>query len=180
MGMQSRSMKKIALKALMPLFLLAPSGCSYMNTADVNKQWQAAADDVVFVETDPVAERIAQAAERAAAALEIMSLVEQARSPVDVVPEIKNAPPELRQTVTVTWTGPVENITQLLAEVSGYKFATIGYQPPVPVVVDVNAVEQPIIDVLRDIGLQVGRVAEISVDAQTRSIEVRYAPISGH
>lgn len=164
----------------MPLFLLAPSGCSYMNTSSVNDQWQETAEEIVFVESDPVSVRIAEAAERAAAALEIMSLVEQARSPVDVVPAIKNAPPELRQTVTVTWTGPVENITQLLAEVSGYKFATIGYQPPVPVVVNVNAIEQPVIDVLRDIGLQVGRVAEISVDAQTRVVEVRYAPISGH
>lgn len=136
-------------------------------------------EDLAYVENDPVHRRIAEAAERASAALNTMSLIDQQRMPVDTAPDVLDAPVELQQPVTVSWTGPLESLVQLMAETAGYQFRVIGYPPTTPLIVTVNAVEERLVDVLRDTGLQVGMQAEIAVSAEGRVIEVRYGPIAG-
>ena len=89
------------------------------------------------------------------------------------------APSELRRSITVNWVGPVEPITKTLADRAGYNFLTIGHVPPVPIVVSLDIQNRPVIDVLRDLGLQLGLRADIKVDAERRVVEIHYAPSTG-
>ena len=128
---------------------------------------------------DSVSAMLADAADRASTALETLAAVEYARSPGIAVSTIGNAPAELRRSITVNWVGPVEPITKTLADRAGYNFLTIGNTPPVPIVVSLDVQNRPVIDVLRDLGLQLGLRADIKVDADRKVVEIHYAPTSG-
>lgn len=132
----------------------------------------------VAAEPDLVGTRIAQAAEKASVALDALSNIEQQRTPITTAPEdYSSAPAAMTQPITVRWTGPIEQITQTLASRAGLRYATQGQQPSVPITVAVDVYQKPLIDVLRSIGLQAGRRADINVDAQGGAIEIRYAPV---
>lgn len=125
---------------------------------------------------DPLTRRLANAADRAVVALETLAEVERTRTQLPPTPDFANAPPHLRQQVTVSWNGPIEPIAQRLAERAGYGFQAIGAPPVVPIVVTLDAVSQPIIEVFRNLGLQAALRAEIVVDSSRQLVELRYAP----
>lgn len=130
----------------------------------------------VATEPDIVTVKLAQAADKASAALDSISGIEQQRNPdVHPVEDYTGVPPNLMQPITIRWSGPVEQITKALAERAGLRFHVKGNVPAVPLVVNVDAYQQPIIHVMRDIGLQAGHRADISVDGATGAVEVRYA-----
>lgn len=133
----------------------------------------------LVAEPDGVSLRLADAADRASTALETLASVEQARTPGTAITSIPDAPAALRRTVSVDWIGPIEPVAQRLADRAGYKFQTLGEQPPVPIIVSLKVVQKPVIEVLRDLGLQSGRRADIVVDAQRRVVEIAYAPVTG-
>jgi len=136
-------------------------------------------DQQLVAEPDPVALRLAAAVDRASTALQTLASVEQARNPGVSIQTAPSAPQELRQAVSVDWVGPVESLARSLAERAGYQLQVNGDRPPIPVVVSVQAREKSVIEVLRDLGLQIGRRAEIVVDPDRRIVELNYAPISG-
>lgn len=126
-----------------------------------------------------VDERLADAAKKASDALQRLAAIEQVRTPQADVPIIGVAPAELEQLITIDWVGPVEPIARRLADRAGYGFRTIGDAPTVPVIVTIYAVEERVVDVLRNIGFQAGGRAEVAVDAGLRMVEVRYDPVQG-
>ncbi len=136
-------------------------------------------DQQLVAEPDPVALRLAQAVDKASAALQTLASIEQARNPGVSVQGAPYAPQELRRTVSVEWTGPIEPLAHRLADRAGYQMQVNGDVPPTPVVVSVRAAEKSVVEVLRDIGLQAGRRADISVDPERRIVELNYAPLSG-
>lgn len=153
------------------LFLIQLGACSTEKKIKGDPQFVA--------EPDKVSLMLAQAADKAANALETLASVEQSKAPDISVAPIDNAPPALKRPMTVSWTGPVEPITRKIADHGSYFFRTIGTPPPVPLVVSVNTENQPIIDILRSIGLQLGVRADIRVDAQKQLVEIHYAPNTG-
>ena len=128
---------------------------------------------------DKVSLMLADAADRASVALETLAAVEQARTPNASVAPISDAPPELRRAMTVTWVGPVEPIAKTLADRAGYTFQALGTPPPVPIVVNVNVENEPVVDILRSIGLQLGQRADVRVDGARKVVEIHYAPETG-
>jgi len=129
-------------------------------------------------EPDLVGTRIAQAAEKASSALNVISGIEQQRGPaLPPVEDYSVAPPGLTQLITVKWTGPIEQIGQTLASRAGFVFHTKGVQPPTPLTVAVDVYQRPLIEVLRDLGLQAGARADVAVDAQNGVIELSYAAV---
>lgn len=130
----------------------------------------------VATEPDLIGERIAQSAEKAAAALDEIAGIEQHRTPVQQVPDYLDAPTNFTQPITVKWTGPVDQIVRTLANMAGATLSIKGKTPPVPVLVNVDVYQESLIQVLRDIGLQAGSRADLSVDSQHSNIEIRYAP----
>lgn len=133
----------------------------------------------LVAEPDPVALRLATAADRASSALQTLASIEQAKNPSVAVQAVPDAPMELRRTVSVNWVGPIEPLLLSLSDRAGYQMRVNGDKPPVPVVVSVQAREKSVIEVLRDIGLQAGRRADIIVDPASRTVELNYAPLSG-
>ena len=162
-----RMNRKISILSTIPLLCML-AGCA-----------QYKVDQQLVAEPDPVALRLAAAVDRASTALQTLASVEQARNPGVSIQAAPSAPKELRQAVSVDWVGPVEALAQSLADRAGYQLQVNGDRPPVPVVVSVQAREKSVIEVLRDLGLQVGRRAEIVVDPDRRIVELNYAPISG-
>lgn len=133
----------------------------------------------IVASPDKVSLMLAEAADRASIALETLAAVEQSRSPGVAVSPISGVPPELQRAMTVNWIGPVEPIAKTLSDRAGYTFRPIGNPPPVPIVVSIDVENQPVIDILRSIGLQLGMRADIKVDGHRRMVEVHYAPNTG-
>ena len=130
----------------------------------------------VVAEPNSVDVMIADAADRATRALETLADIENTQSPVKSIAAVPNAPLELQRAVTLEWSGPAEPLIAELARKAGYTFNAIGDVPPLPIVVNVRATNQPLIEVLRNIGLQMGARADLKVDGQTRMMEIHYAP----
>lgn len=119
---------------------------------------------------------LADAADRATRALETLAAIEQTRTPSpSLAAMIPNAPAELQRAVSFNWMGPVEPLARELAGRAGYTYRAIGNPPPTPILVTINAFNRPMIEVFRDIGLQMGTRADLRLDANTRSVEIIYA-----
>lgn len=136
-------------------------------------------DPQLVASPDKVSLMLAEAADKASNALETLAAVEQAKSPGVAVQPIHNAPDHLMRAMTVTWVGPADAITKKLADRAGYGFITVGSKPPVPIVVNIDAQNTPVIELLRSVGLQLGVRADIKVDSQRQMVELHYAPVTG-
>ena len=131
----------------------------------------------VATEPDIVTVKLAQAADKASKALDSIAGIEQQRSPATPpVEDYSGAPPNLMQPVSIRWSGSIEPVAKTLAERAGYRFRVKGNVPPIPLTVNVDAYQQPIIHVLHDIGLQAGHRADLAVDGASGVVELRYAP----
>lgn len=143
--------------------------------APLNQEFSAAHPQMVAA-PDTVSAMLADAADRASKSLETLAAVENARNPGANLAPANNAPVELQRAVTVSWVGPVEQITKTMAERAGYNFLPIGSAPPTAVIVSINAENRPVIDVLRDIGTQLGLRGDIKVDSEQKVVELHYPP----
>ncbi len=128
---------------------------------------------------DKVSLMLAEAADKASNSLETLAAIEQQKSPGVAVQPIHNAPEELARAITITWVGPPEQIMHKLADRASYDFIALGNRPPVPLVLNVDVQNEPVIEVLRDIGLQLGVRGDVKVDSERKIIELHYAPITG-
>ncbi len=151
--------------------VLALSACSSAKSVFDEPQLVASPDKVSLM--------LAEAADRASTATETLAAVEFARTPSASVDPIENAPPELRRAMTINWVGPIEPIAGQLSDRAGYEFMAIGNAPPVPVIVSIDVENRPVIDILRDIGLQLGKRGDIKVDARRKMIEIHYMTNAG-
>ena len=159
--------------------ILALSGLAVTALAVAACSSAPRSDPQIAAQPDKVSAMLADAADRASVALETLAAVEQARTPEVVAGPIHNAPAELRRAITVNWIGPVEPIAKTLADRAGYAFQTVGHPPAVPAVVTLDVENKPVIDVLRDIGLQLGMRGNVHVDGPRRMVEIHYAPSAG-
>lgn len=133
----------------------------------------------IVASPDKVSLMLVEAADKTSTALQTLAAVEAARTPGVAVGPAGNAPEELRRALTLSWTGPVEPVTRRLAERASYGFLVLGSPPPVPLVVALDVENRPVIDILRDIGLQLGARADVRVDSNRRMVEIHYAPNAG-
>ncbi len=164
---------------LLPLVsaLAFTSGCTQA-TYSSNSTFSGGSPQIV-ASPDTVSLLLAESADRASVALETLAAVEKARTPATEMSPVANVPSELRRTITVNWVGPIEPIAKTLADRAGYGFLVLGSDPAIPVVVSIDAENARVVDVLRDIGLQLGMRGDVKVDAQARMIEIYYAPKAG-
>lgn len=150
-------------------FLTACSGTGGFNKQGDNPQLVASPDKATLL--------LAQAADKASKSLETLAAIEQVRTPSSSVAPIDNVPDELARAMTISWIGPVDPITRTLANHSDYEFVVLGDRPPVPIVVNLEAENTRVIDLLRNIGLQLGTRADIRVDASQKVVELQYSPV---
>ncbi len=156
------------------LFGLAlTSGCSSSGT-----KFSGGSPQIV-ASPDTVSAMLAESADRASSALEALASVEKARTPAASMSPVSDVPQELRRTITVNWVGPIGPIAKTLADRAGYGFLVLGNEPTIPVVVSIDAENMRVVDVLRDIGLQLGMRGDVKVDARSRMVEIYYSPKEG-
>ena len=157
------------------IFIAAATLMSTLSACQVVPKYNAQ----IVASPDKATMMLAEAADRASVSLETLAAVEQSRSPGIAVAPIGDAPPELRRAMTVNWVGPVEPIGKTLADRAGYGFTVVGDPPPVPIVVSLDVENKPVIDILRNLGLQLGTRADLKVDGSRRIVEIHYAPVTG-
>ena len=158
------------------------AGCS-----DFGDRWDTAMDgafsskpqppQAVATEPDIVSIKLAQAADKASHSLDVIANIEQQKNP-SVPPmqdDYANASPSMLQPVSLRWSGPLEQVSRTLAEHAGMRFRVKGRQPAAPVIVNLDVYQEPMIHVMRDIGMQAGTRADLSIDANEGVVEVRYA-----
>jgi defect-in-organelle-trafficking protein DotD len=131
----------------------------------------------LVAEPDNVTLRLANAADRAANALDTLASIEQVRTPTDLPPLAEGAPAELRRSITVNWIGPVEPLVKQLADRASYTLNVTGNKPETAIVVTIDVRNQPVIETLRDVGLQLGGRAELKVDANLKIVELSYGNV---
>lgn len=146
--------------------LLALTGCSRM---------EGFPKPQLVAEPDPVVARLAAAADRAANALDELAAIENTRTPTEIPPLVNTAPIELRRAITIDWVGNAEPLVQQLADRASYQFKLTGQPSALPLIVTIRVRNQPIIETLRDLGLQLENRATLRVDTDTQTIELVYA-----
>ena len=112
---------------------------------------------------------LVEAALRAETALTSLSKLEGNPAGGGEIPRI--VPSALLKRVDFDWIGPLDLAARELAGTAGYRFETAGALPVRPVMVRINARNRPLIMIFRDVGLQAGSVAAVTVDAE-RSLVV--------
>lgn len=75
--------------------------------------------------------------------------------------------------VTVQWQGDAPEVLRKLADAKGLKFSVLGRAVPVPISID--ATNQSFIDVLQNIGTQLGGRADVVL--KTDALEIHYRAI---
>lgn len=158
--------KTAILPVLMILFML--SACV-----------QSKVDQQLVASPDPVALRLANAVDQASVALKTLASIEQARNPNVQIESVAGAPQELQRVIAIEWIGPIEPIVRKAAEKAGYNFQINGNAPSTPIIISISSREKQVVEVLRDIGLQAGRRADIVVDIESKTVELNYASVSG-
>ena len=80
----------------------------------------------------------------------------------------------MAQKASVDWTGPAQPLVEKIAAASHYKLHVIGAAPALPVLVNVSVKAQPLANILRNVGYQVQKAANIVIYPRQKLIEMRY------
>jgi defect-in-organelle-trafficking protein DotD len=105
-----------------------------------------------------------------------LSEIAQASRPLSVLePPPNPASYGMGELTSVDWSGPVEPLIKQLANASNYRLRVLGRKPAIPVLVTINSKNTMLADVVRDVGYQCGRRANVVVFPDSRVIELRYA-----
>jgi len=151
------------MKIYLLLLTLAISACSTLTTKEA-----------VYVENDNVSVKLAMAAQDASRSLVELADIEKTRTPISTADRIDNVPRQLMKKMSISWNGPIGPLAQQVAKEVEYKFIELGKRSPMPLLVQIDAIDTPAIDILRNAGLQLGTRASLVVDIPNRNIEVHY------
>ena len=121
---------------------------------------------------DPAETRLAEAAERAEAALTMLARIRAAEAPPPAAEVPSQVPAALRRPLTLDWIGPLETLAETLAGHAGYRLVVAGASPARPVMIAIEAANRPVIEVLRNAGIQAGAAATLTVDAGQRTVRL--------
>lgn len=83
----------------------------------------------------------------------------------------------LQTRASVDWAGPIEELTARVAKAAHYRMHVLGNPPSIPVLISINAKDESLAEILRDIDYQAGKKASIQVHPNSQLVELRYAKI---
>jgi len=167
------NIKKI-FSVLFPVLVLA--GCSDSpRYVDLNLKYITANSAPVQTDDKRSQAMLAETATSVNQSLQQLSAIQMATHPdVRVLTPADPAALNMAQQTSLDWTGPVEPLLQKIADASGYQVRVLGKRPPIPVIVIINASNEPLAYILRDTTYQIAQKARIQVYPQTKTIELRY------
>ncbi len=119
--------------------------------------------------------QLAQAAVSINKSLQQLAAIQKATNPGVKAPMQLDAKAiGMSQMASLNWNGPILPLLQKIAQSTSYKVKVIGETPPTPVMVNVDANNQTLADILRNATFQAGSKADVNVYPNTRTIELRY------
>lgn len=119
---------------------------------------------------------LTNAAQTSTRTLTQLGATEQAAYPPQTVVEPPNpATYGMAKSISISWIGPIKPLLQRIANTTNYSLRVVGIEPPIPVLVNINAKHQPIGNILRDASYQAGNKANVVVFPISKVIELRYA-----
>ena len=160
-------MRILTALAVIPALMAMLPACAIFSPAVPNAGRPVAAD--------PAETLLTEAALRAERAFVALARARSAENPLADTPLPRIVPAALLTTVTLDWTGPVETLAEELARRAGYRFFAAGPVPARPAIVAVKTTDAPLIAVLRDAGIQAGRAAVLTVDADRRIVRLDWS-----
>ncbi|MBA2710980.1 MAG: type IVB secretion system lipoprotein DotD [Tatlockia sp.] len=83
----------------------------------------------------------------------------------------------LQARASVDWSGPIEELTARISKAAHYRLRVLGREPAVPVLISLNAKDESLAEILRNIDYQAGSKAYIHVYPNSQVVELRYAKI---
>ena len=155
---------------LLAILLLAPTGCAWFAAPGPETAATGGALD-----PDGPEALLAVAAGRAEAALTLLARVRAAERPPAPVATPRVVPRELLRRVDIAWTGPLTGLAAALARKAGYRFRVAGPRPAQAAIVTLEARRRPLIELLREAGIDAGDQALLTVDARTRTVGLDWA-----
>lgn len=82
-------------------------------------------------------------------------------------------PPALSRTVPIAWTGPIAPLIHKLSAFAGYRLHIQGTTPPADIIVHLSG-SHTLFDDFREAAVQAGSRADLTVNATTRTVVLRY------
>ncbi len=128
--------------------------------------------------SDDASIKLAEAASSVSRSMMEMAKVEKVITPPKhdnllTIPSSYN----LQARASVDWSGPIEELTNRLAKAANYRLRVLGKEPSVPVVISINAKDESLAQILRDVDYQAGQKAYIHVYPNRQVVELRYAKV---
>ncbi len=164
----------IALSLLLTALLTACSKKTDINYAYITT------DSAPVTAVDQNAQaQLAEAAVSVDKSLQELSAIKIATHPqIHLAPPVSPAQLGMEEISSIDWTGPIEPLLKKIAVASQYRLKVLGTPPAIPIIVTVNATDQPLADILRDVTFQAQNKAGIVVypgkTPASRVIELRY------
>lgn len=125
---------------------------------------------------DPAEAKLAEAATSVSKSLLDIAEIQMAATPPPKSYQPANpADYGMADLVSIDWAGPVEPLVNQIAKASGYDVRVLGNEPAVPIMVYVSVKNIPLGHVLRDVGFQSHKRADIVIFPKSHVIELRYA-----
>lgn len=75
---------------------------------------------------------------------------------------------------SVRWVGPIEPLLLQIAKKTGLRFVHYGQRTATPIIVSVDAKQQPVSTIIEDIAYQAQSHAVVKVNSAKRTLELRY------
>ena len=79
--------------------------------------------------------------------------------------------------ISIDWDGPIEPLVKQIANAANYKLRVLGTTPAIPIIVSISAKDTALGDILRNVGYQAGKQAQVVVFPSTHVIELRYTKL---
>jgi len=151
------------------------TGCSNESAKQVNLNLRYITADSAPVQANDInaQAQIAEASTSIGHSLQTLSAIQIAKNPSVKIQDPVNAGGLSRQ-ASLNWYGPVEPAVRKIANAANYKLVILGSAPSIPVIVTINAKNQPLATILRNLTFQAAPTVTITVHPSTRVVELRY------
>lgn len=173
-------MNKTFLQALIPVSLiLALSACSDSTPISRLQVQYMTTNAAPIMKTDTKAQaQLAQASASIDQSAQQDASIQLATHPeAKVAPGLDPATTHMTQISSLNWYGPLQPLLAKIAVTAGYQLRVLGNEPATPILIVINAQQQPLATILQNTIYQAAGKANVNVYPSTKIIELRY-PVS--
>ncbi len=125
-----------------------------------------------------ILEKLADYAQKSSISMQRLAAIQMDRAGNAPVVELK-APEGLDKPISITWTGPIEQLVKKVAEMTGYQYeGVLGNKPANAVHVSVSVTNTAAFNVLADAGAQAGVTADIIIRPEQKLVAIKYPPVT--